>query len=106
MKTITIRPHILAALENICRRDHGRPYSPTHYSKGDNTAVNWGPHAPEIQHAAMKLLESPITYQQARRTLENMVADGTVLRASPHSRIVRYWPVGRWEKLQAERGGA
>jgi hypothetical protein len=110
--TAATREKVLAALEEVCRAEmNGSPHHPLRRCSSDAQAVNWGPHAPEVARACNKHFRLMPTYQQTRRALASLVADGLVLRASPHSRIVRYWPVGLWaafetEKAIAARGAA
>jgi len=100
-----LRAKVLAALERACRAN----WLPHRDLFTDAAAVNWGPYSGDLRYYMTKE-GGHFIYAQVRRILDAEIAAGRVLRASPHSRVVRYWQVGLVDKIAAERaaqeGGA
>lgn len=93
-----LRAAVMAALERACRAN----WAPHRGLDNDKAATNWGPYSGDLRYYMFKG-GTHFIYAQVRCILDAEIAAGRVLRASPHSRVVRYWPVGLVDKIVAER---
>lgn len=100
-RTDNLRATVMAALEQACRDG----YMDHRNFTSDAQAVNWAPYSGDLRRHMSKA-GILFRYQQVRRILAEEVAAGRVLRASPHSNVVRFWPVGLLDKIVAERAAA
>jgi hypothetical protein len=97
MQRAAKKVRIYNALEQACR-EHVKAYASIMvYVTSDAGAVSYGGLTPRIAHIA----GLPDAY--VRRVLDAEVRDGLVLRWKPYPRTIAWWPVGLWDKLQAER---
>lgn len=94
-----LRTAVMAALERACRAS----WQPHRNLDSDKAATCWGPYSGDLRYY-MTIGGTHFIYTQVRRILDVEIAAGRVMRASPHSRVVRYWLTGLTEKLQAECG--
>ncbi len=93
-----LRTAVMAALERACRAN----WQPHRGLDNDKAATNWGPYSGDLRYYMTKG-GTHFIYAQVRAILAAEIAAGRVLRASPHSRVVRYWLVGLVDKIEAER---
>lgn len=96
------RDKVLAALEQVCRREAEVYAGLMKYCENDLHASRYGAGTPQIA----RLAGVGITMAQVRRVLHAEVEAGRVLLYKPYPRTISWWPVGLWEKLQAEKAAA
>lgn len=94
------KENILAALEQACRENVLAYERIMTHCQSDLHASGYGGLTPRI---AFITGAAP---GQVRRVLHAEVLAGRVLLHKPYPRTIAWWPVGLWEKLQAEQQAA